>query len=214
MLEKSIAPPNTHPYTLTMRGVFPAVLSAVLLGLTPIFGKLAFQNGLPPLVVVTLRTILATLMMGLTLLLSNRAHFYIYPAGLIACALAGTLNGIGSLFYYLALSIINANLGQLVFLTYPLFVTLWMVFDHYVPSTISISRLVLMIFGIGFLIYGIHTPIHFRGIVFMLIAAACYGLHLPINQRVLFEMPAPTVTFYTLLFMSLAVLPFGLLSEW
>ena len=45
----------------------------------------------------------------------------------------------------------------------------------------------------------------------MLIAAACYGLHLPVNQRVLYEMPAPTETFYTLLFMSLAVIPSGLL---
>ncbi len=33
----------------------------------------------------------------------------------------------------------------------------------------------------------------------MLGAAALYALHLPINQRVLYEVPAPTVTLYTLL---------------
>ncbi len=211
MLEKTAAPLKIHTYTLTFRGTFPAVLSAILLGFTPIFGKLAIQNGISPLFIVTIRTTLATLFMAITLLFTNRANFYIYPAGLMACALAGMLNGIGSLFYYLALSIINANLGQLIFLTYPVFVTIWMAFDHYKPSPVSLIRLSLIVVGIVLLINGFHTPLHLKGILFMLIAAACYGFHLPINQRVLYEMPAPTVTFYTLLFMSLAVIPSGLL---
>jgi drug/metabolite transporter (DMT)-like permease len=36
-------------------------------------------------------------------------------------------------------------------------------------------------------------------------AALLYALHLLINQRVLYEVPAPTVTFYTLLGMSVTV---------
>lgn len=39
----------------------------------------------------------------------------------------------------------------------------------------------------------------------MLGAALLYALHLPINQRVLYEAPPPTVTFYTLLSMSVVV---------
>jgi drug/metabolite transporter (DMT)-like permease len=46
----------------------------------------------------------------------------------------------------------------------------------------------------------------------MLIAAALYALHLPINQRVLYDMPAPTVTLYTLLAMSAVVVPAFLIS--
>ena len=34
---------------------------------------------------------------------------------------------------------------------------------------------------------------------------SCYALHLLINQRVLYEVPAPTVTFYTLLGMAVTV---------
>jgi drug/metabolite transporter (DMT)-like permease len=34
-----------------------------------------------------------------------------------------------------------------------------------------------------------------------------YALHLPFNQRVLYDMPAPTVTLYTLLAMSAVVIP-------
>jgi drug/metabolite transporter (DMT)-like permease len=47
----------------------------------------------------------------------------------------------------------------------------------------------------------------------MLGAAALYALHLPINQRVLYEMPPQTVTFYTLLSMSAVVFPFYLFSR-
>ncbi len=213
MLEKTVARPAAKPTTLNHSGVLSAFLSAMLLGFTPIFGKLAIQAGLPPFAVVTIRTVLATFLMAITLFLTNRRSFFIYPAGLLGCALAGILNGLGSLFYYHALSLINANVGQLIFLTYPIFVTIWMLMDRYRLSIISIFRLGLIVTGIGFLILGFHTPLHLKGVLFMLIAAACYGFHLPINQRVLFEMPAPTVTFYTLLFMSLVVAPFGFLAH-
>jgi len=46
----------------------------------------------------------------------------------------------------------------------------------------------------------------------MLIASALYALHLPFNQRVLFDMPAPTVTLYTLIAMSAVVVPTFLFS--
>ena len=46
----------------------------------------------------------------------------------------------------------------------------------------------------------------------MLIAAALYALHLPINQRVLYDMPSPTVTLYTLIAMSIVVVPAFLIS--
>ena len=47
----------------------------------------------------------------------------------------------------------------------------------------------------------------------MLGAATLYALHLPINQRVLFEVPAPTVALYTLLAMSMVVAPAYLLLD-
>jgi drug/metabolite transporter (DMT)-like permease len=50
------------------------------------------------------------------------------------------------------------------------------------------------------------------GVIEMLVAAALYALHLPINQRVLYDMPAPTVTLYTLIAMSIVVFPAFLIS--
>lgn len=47
----------------------------------------------------------------------------------------------------------------------------------------------------------------------MLVAAVLYAMHLPINQRVLYEVPAPTVALYTLLAMSLIVIPAYLIFD-
>jgi len=47
----------------------------------------------------------------------------------------------------------------------------------------------------------------------MLIAAALYTLHIPINQRVLHDMPPITVTFYTLLAVSIVTVPVFILSD-
>jgi drug/metabolite transporter (DMT)-like permease len=41
----------------------------------------------------------------------------------------------------------------------------------------------------------------------MLGAGLLYALHIPINERVLYEVPAPTVTFYTLAAMTAVVVP-------
>jgi drug/metabolite transporter (DMT)-like permease len=40
-----------------------------------------------------------------------------------------------------------------------------------------------------------------------------YAIHLPINQRVLYDIPAPTVTLYTLLAMSAVVVPAYLIFD-
>jgi drug/metabolite transporter (DMT)-like permease len=47
----------------------------------------------------------------------------------------------------------------------------------------------------------------------MLAASIMYAIHLPINQRVLWDIPAPTVTLYTLLAMSAVVIPAYLLFD-
>ena len=51
------------------------------------------------------------------------------------------------------------------------------------------------------------------GALQMLVGAALYALHLPINQRVLYDMPPVTVTFYTLMAMSAVTLPVIFFSD-
>jgi drug/metabolite transporter (DMT)-like permease len=190
---------------LRSQGIGAALTSALLLGLIPIFGKQALLMGYSPLSVVTIRSgLAATLLFGF--MLFQRRYFYIYPVGLIGCALAGFINGVGSILYYFALDRIGAGVGQLLYSFYPLFVAGWLLLDRHAISRLTILRLGLALPGVILLIQTGHDRVDLLGAACMLGSAIFYALHLIVNQRVLYEVPAPTVTFYTLLSMSLTVL--------
>lgn len=189
-------------------GINAALFSALFLGLAPVFGKAAMGVGkFSPLAVVALRTSLAALLLVTIILLFKRHILYIYPAGLIGCLLAGAVNGIGSIFYYVGLSKLNASIAQMLYALYPFFVAFWLQLDKQSPSKLTGMRIVIAIISAYFLTRIQAGSVDGWGVLFMLIAAALYALHLPINQRVLFDVPAPTVTVYTLLAMSLVVVP-------
>ena len=189
------------------QGIYSALASAFFLGLAPVFGRAAILGGLPPLAVVAIRTTLAALLLLLVMLIFFRRYLFIYPAGLLGCLLAGWINGFGSLFYYFALGRINANLGQLLYSLYPLFLVLWLALDNQPPSRLTMLRLGLVLPAIYLLIHVDGTRVDMIGVAAMLVGSMLYALHLPFNQRVLYDMPAPTVTLYTLLAMSAVVIP-------
>jgi len=196
-----------------IKGVSAALASAIFLGMAPVFGKQAINQGMPPLGVVAFRTGLAALLLFLVILAFRKRYLYIYPAGLLGCLLAGGINGLGSLLYYSALGRINASVGQLLYSLYPLFVMLWMItIDNQHPSRLTLVRLILIFPALFLIIRANNQSVDLLGVLMMLGASLLYALHLPINQRVLFDMPAPTVTLYTLLAMSVVVIPAYLIS--
>lgn len=195
------------------KGLSAALASAVFLGLSPVFGKQAINLGMSPFGVVAIRTALAALLLFFVVLAIKRDHLYIYPAGLLGCLLAGGINGLGSLFYYGALGRIDASLGQLIYSLYPFFMVIWLWLDHQPPTRLTLMRLLLIVPALYLLTRSGQTQVDLWGVIMMLIASALYALHLPINQRVLYDMPAPTVTLYTLLAMSAVVVPAFLFSN-
>ena len=189
-------------------GINAALVSAFFLGLAPVFGKAAMgADKFSPYAVVALRTGMAAALLLLIMLVFKRQFLYIYPAGLIGCALAGAVNGIGSIFYYIGLSKLNASIAQMLYALYPFFVAFWLQMDKQSPSKLTVFRIVIAIMSAFLLTRGDANHIDLWGVLFMLIAAALYALHLPINQRVLYDVPAPTVTVYTLIAMSTIVIP-------
>jgi len=189
------------------KGIGAALLSALFLGLSPIFGKQAIELGFSPLAVVAIRTCLAAGLLLIIVAIFKRSYLYIYPAGLAGCFLAGSINGLGSIFYYLSLGSLPASIGQLLYSTYPIFLALFLILDRQPPSRLTLIRIFLALGGIVFLTYPKPIDLHGGSVFLMLAAAALYAIHLPINQRVLYDIPSPTVTMYTLISMSAVVLP-------
>lgn len=194
-------------------GVISSLASALFLGFAPVFGKAAIELGFSPLFVVAVRTSLATILLFLIIAIFGRQYLYIFPAGLLGCLLAGALNGAGSILYYQSLSHLSASIGQLIYSIYPLFVAIWLILDNQPPSHLTILRMGMALVAILLLTYSEYKSTDLIGVLLMVGAAALYALHIPINQRVLYEIPAPTVTLYTLFAMSIVVVPVYLLFD-
>jgi drug/metabolite transporter (DMT)-like permease len=194
-----------HWRSTQIQGVTAALLSAAMLGLTPIFGKQAILEGVAPLSVVMLRTVIATAMLWLMYGLVWRRYLYIYPVGLMGCALAGLINGLGSVMYYNGLGRLDAALAQLLYTLYPIFLTLLSRLDSYPISRFTLFRLGLGLFAVYLLKWSGPTQADGLGALLMIGAGALYALHLAVNQRVLYDVPAPTVTLYTLTAMTMTV---------
>lgn len=195
------------------KGIAAALMSAFFLGLAPVFGKQAISSGFVPLAVVALRTSIAAVLLFIIIAAFKRPFLYIFPVGLIGCILAGAVNGIGSILYYMALGRLDASMGQLLYSLYPLFVALWLILDQQAPTRLTMLRIGLAAVGVFLLVFAEEANVDPVGVAMMIGAAALYALHLPINQRVLYEIPAPTVTLYTLLAMSAMVVPAYLIFD-
>ncbi|MEP7137834.1 MAG: DMT family transporter, partial [Chloroflexota bacterium] len=125
-------------------GINAALISAFFLGLAPVFGKAAMgADKFSPLAVVALRTGMAALLLFLIMFIFKRNFIYIYPAGLLGCALAGGINGLGSIFYYVGLSRLNASVAQMLYALYPFFVAIWLGLDKQTPTKLTVLRMII-----------------------------------------------------------------------
>jgi drug/metabolite transporter (DMT)-like permease len=187
------------------RGIYAALTSALCLGVVPIFGKLAINSGFSSFAIIALRTGLAMILMLLAMAIWMRPYFYIYPVGLFGCLLAGFINGLGSVFYYTSLTRLDASVGHMLYSFYPLFVAGWLLLDRQPITRLTTFRLLLSVPAVFLILQNGHSIVDLLGTILMLASAVLYALHLIINQRILYEVPAPTVTFYTLIGMSFTV---------
>jgi drug/metabolite transporter (DMT)-like permease len=119
--------------------------------------------------------------------------------------IAGGINGLGSIFFYGSLVLIDASLGQLINITYLIFVTILLRLAGQSISWLTIGRTLMAVAGIALLtVGGIGDP-NWLGVGLMLVAALSYAIQLVIGQRVMFDIPAPTMTLYAITAMALVV---------
>jgi drug/metabolite transporter (DMT)-like permease len=210
--------------TQRQTGMIAALLTPVFMGMTPIFGKLAIRSGFDPYTLAALRTCMAALLLWVVYGLFFRRYIYIFPAGLLGTLTVGAVNGLGSLLYYNGLLLLdNASLAQLLNMMYVIFVMLLTRFYGHDISKLSIFRASLALVAVYLLTESgsENGQIHWLGVGLMLGSAFMYALHVVVSQRVMFEMPAPTMTLYSLTWMGLTVLavrlaygsPYGLRWE-
>ncbi|MCB9455311.1 MAG: DMT family transporter [Anaerolineaceae bacterium] len=187
------------------RAVLTAFLTPLFLGVAPVFGKMAINEGADPFTVAAWRTVISVLLLWILFAIFARRFIFIYPAGMLGCMVIGTVNGIGSLFYYSGLGRLDASLVQLLNGMYLIFAVLlsllggerlsWRVVLRITLATIAL----LILTGFG------DSPVDWLGVGLMLGSALMFAGTVILSQYVLYEMPAPTVTLYTLTTMAVVV---------
>lgn len=188
-----------------LKGVFVALSTPLFLGVAPIFGKLAITGGVDSFTVAAFRTIVSVVLLWVGYLLFYRKYIYIYPAGLLGCIVIGVVNGIGSLFYYSGLSLLDASLVQLVNGTYLAFAVIISRFvdqkaDGRTLIRVGLAMLALTIItGLG------DSPVNWVGVGLMLANALMFAGTMMLSQYVLYEMPSRTATLYILSTMAVVV---------
>lgn len=187
------------------RAQIALVLYPVFLGMSPVLGKMAYNGGSDPFSLAALRTVAAAAILWVVYLLFWRRYIYIYPAGLVGCIVVGTVNGIGSLFYYNGLSYLDAAVAQLLNATYLIFVVVLALASGQPVTRRLIVRAVLAFIGVMLITQGVAGEISWLGTGLMIGNAILFAGTFILGQRVLYEMPAQTVALYVITSMAVVV---------
>ncbi len=184
----------------------PLALYPTFLGMAPVLGKLALNGNADPFTVASLRTLAAAGILWLVYLIFWRKFLYIYPAGLLGCIVVGTVNGIGSLFYYNGLHYLSASVAQLLNATYLIFVVILAAADGHQLNGRTWGRVLLAMVAVYLITQGGgHGTFSWVGVGLMVGNAILFAGTFILGQRVLYEMPSQTVALYVLTTMAVVV---------
>lgn len=193
---------NSHHWQL---GLLWGLLSPLFLGVVPILAKVAYATGVNVLTVVAFRTVIAAVFLWLGMLLFKRNLIRSSLPAVASSMIAGAINGLGSIFFYSSLTRIDASLGQLVNISYLVFVTVFLRLAGHTVSLLTILRTLLAVGAIYLLTRGGASPADWLGVGMMLFAAITYAIQLVLSQRILLDIPAPTMTLYAITAMAVVV---------
>jgi drug/metabolite transporter (DMT)-like permease len=152
-------------------GLLWGLMSPLFLGLVPILAKVAYAAGVNVLTVVAFRTVIAAVFLWLGMLLFQRQLIRSSLPAVLSSMIAGAINGLGSIFFYTSLTRIDASLGQLVNISYLVFVTVFLRLAGQTISLLTILRTALTIGAIYLLTQGGTGPADWLGVGMMLFAA-------------------------------------------
>ena len=173
--------------------------------MAPIFGKIAINAGADPFSVAAIRTAIAVLLLWVFYLAFFRRFIFIYPAGLLGCIMIGIVNGVGSLFYYGGLGLLDASLTQLLNGMYLVFAVLLVRMAGEPVNRRMVLRVILALIALVILTGFGENPVNWLGVGLMLGSALMFAGTVILSQYVLYEMPAPTVALYVLTTMGVVV---------
>ncbi|WP_158320347.1 DMT family transporter [Pseudobdellovibrio exovorus] len=203
----SPSPPTNLVARQQLLGFICVLLAGAGFGFLGIFGRLAFQSGLSVGELLSFRFILASLLMGIGLLLFKPQLLRISKNQFFVCAGLGILGyAVFSTFYFKAIEGISVPLAALLLFTFPVLVNLG---AHFIfKERLSIRQwisLSIACVGLGILLWGpliINSAI---AVMFALAAALSYAVYVLVSGRYQKEISPITSSFYVIVFATIAL---------
>jgi drug/metabolite transporter (DMT)-like permease len=182
-----------------------AFLSPIFLGLAPFFAKMAYRAGAESYTVIAMRMVFAAGVLWMAYLVFARRYIRTWWLGIAMSSLAGIINGLGSICYYQGLTRVDASLASIINISYLVFVTMLLRIIGQAISRVTLLRLLLASIAVYLLSFTPGVQVDSQGVALLILGALAYALQLVIGQRVLYDIPAPTMTLYSMSAMALVV---------
>lgn len=196
---------ETTNTSIPLRGVVMALLTPIFLGVAPIFGKMAIRGGADAFGVAALRTIVAIMVLWVVYGLFFRRFIFANPAALMGCITIGAVNGVGALFYYSGLVLLDAGLVQLI---NGMYLVVAVVLIHLRGARVdgrTMLRVGLAVTALVVLTTLGERQVNLLGVGLMLGSALMFAGTLVLGQFVLYEVPPQTMALYALSTMAIIV---------
>ena len=193
------------------QAVIKVVLAAFLNGAIPILGKLAYQEGLSVLTLLSLRFIIAALFVlfyDKIFVKIEKVDFknmiFMFGLGFISYTL-------GPFTFFKALEYTSAFIVEIIFYTYPALVLLFvaLLFKEKITRD-DIAALTLALAGLLMIFSNARSDwkVEVFGTLFALIASLCYAIFNVASQKMLNRFKPDTITAYSLLSAAIYYSPF------
>lgn len=207
-------------------GIVQIILSGICFGFLGFFGKKAYEFGITPGELLSLRYFISALLTLFLILITNRESlFKLTRFEIISSLMLGIFGyALFSSFFFLALTGLSASLTVLLLYTYPVMV---MILSHYILKEYitksGVLALITVTIGMILLVWGEWSVSNPSYLLFGIGAAFFYALYIIYSHRYLKNTPALPSSFYVQLgagvilslihFSSNPQRPFHILSE-
>ncbi|WP_291578586.1 DMT family transporter [Clostridium sp. UBA6640] len=194
-----------------INGIIYAMLSSVGFGLMPIFTKIAYNNGLNPITVVTLRFLVASILL-LGYFIICKVNFKISKKQLIILMAIGVTGySTTALTLFLSYNYITVGLATTMHFIYPALVTLLSLIIYKEKlNKHKIISLLLSLMGIYILVGVDIGGISLKGSSLALFSGLSYAACVvSMASKALEDLDNKVITFYLALFSAIAMLLYG-----
>lgn len=198
-----------------INGIIYGLLSGIAFGITPVFAKTAYNNGLNATTVLIFRYLLAAFILFFYCIF-KRLNLKINKKQLILFLLVGMVGyTLSTETLFIAYNKIGAGLATALHFVYPTVVCVLSFFIYKEAMNKSkIIALIVSCIGVYMLVGLSLSEINIPGVILALFSGIVYSVSiLGMNKKELKEMNNMVVTFYISLFAGIAILAFGVVSK-